>query len=72
MSNLDRLLKLIEFDSTHTFKFTETESVLMLELEDSVFKQYVMKGEDIEAVKDRFFWYIVENFMWNFKPKTNE
>jgi hypothetical protein len=68
MTNLDRLIRIMEFDSANSFKFTETDKLLEIEFSDNVFRQYIMSGEDIDAVKEKFFWYIVENFVSYYKP----
>lgn len=68
MTNLDRLLKIIEFDGNHTFKYTETEHLIELEIEENVFRTYTMKGEDVDTVKEKLFWYIIENFISYYKP----
>jgi hypothetical protein len=69
MKNLDRLVRLIEFGNNQTFKFTETEEYIELEIGDSIFKQYIMKGEDVDKVKEVMFWYVIEGLIANYKTK---
>jgi hypothetical protein len=67
MKNLDRLIKLMQFKTNNTFSFTETDDFIELEIDDRVFKQYIMKGDNVEKVKEDMFWYIIENLIGIYK-----
>ena len=69
MKNLDRLIRIMQFKTNNTFSFTETDEFIQLEIDDHVFKQYIMKGDDVEKVKEDMFWYIIENLVGIFKNK---
>lgn len=69
MKNLDRLIRIMQFKTNNTFSFLETDEFLQLEIDDHVFKQYIMKGDDVEKVKEDMFWYIIENLVGIFKNK---
>ena len=69
MTNLDRLVRLMQFKIDNTFSFTEADDFLQLEFDEYVFKQYIMKGDDVNKVKEDMFWYVIENLIGNFKTK---
>ena len=69
MKNLDRLIRIMQFKTNNTFSFLETDEFIQLEIDDHVFKQYIMKGDDVEKVKEDMFWYIIENLVGIFKTK---
>ena len=69
MKNLDRLIRIMQFKTNNTFSFLETDEFLQLEIDDHVFKQYIMKGDDVEKVKENMFWYVIENLVGTFKTK---
>lgn len=68
MNLLDKLNRIAKNELQREVKFTNTNEYLELEIDDTVFKMYITPN-NVEEAEERFFWYIVENLLYNFKTK---
>lgn len=68
MNLLDKLNWIAKNETQREVKLTQTEEYLELEIDDTVFKMFFGQNS-VEETKERFFWYIVENLLYNFKTK---
>lgn len=68
MNLLDKLNWIAKNELQREVKFTQTEEYLEFEIDDTVFKMN-FGPNSVEETKERFFWYVVENLLYNFKTK---
>lgn len=68
MNLLDKLNWIAKNELQREVKFTQTKEYLEFEIDETVFKM-VLGPNSVEETKERFFWYIVENLLYNFKTK---